>query len=537
MRALDAAREVCDACGMRLVASSRPLVAFASSVLACADPGPGDASEGASEASAGSTSTSTGEAGSSSGGVTEGGSGTTGAPQSVSTEVIRYTQQPMVVDVVVTTGGPAGSVTLVHPDDPGAVIEAIAEEGTATTFRIRGLAPDTLHTLTWGVDGLAGPVEFITYPPLLGFEASFAVEGGPVDPAVPYRMFDLIPFPAFDTAGVFMVDGQGRTRFYLGGPSDGIAGPEGIWTAVRLRPDGTLSYLFAHTMWIRDELGAPVVELPDDALGVTGLHHELIELPGGNFMALSHSFQDVDYGQDGVRAVAGDKIVEFTPAGEVVWTWDTFDHLDPHRMRESFEAAVLLHPVTQQPTYDWTHGNALVYDAEADTVLLSLRHQDWILAIDHATGELLWKLGADGDFALVGEGSFFHHQHAPEWQADGSLLLYDNGLGDPDVAPDAVHSKARRFALDLGAMTAEPVWSDDGEPILVPFAGNADRLPGGRILVTDSSIVGDAGYWARLRELDAEASPRVQWSLRTPDQRFAYRGSAHERLIGQAAKE
>lgn len=55
-------------------------------------------------------------------------------------------------------------------------------------------------------------VPFITYPPLQGFLPSFPVIGGPPDPAVPYRMFDLIPFPAFTTASVFMVDANGTTR-------------------------------------------------------------------------------------------------------------------------------------------------------------------------------------------------------------------------------------------------------------------------------------------------------------------------------------
>ena len=28
------------------------------------------------------------------------------------------------------------------------------------------------------------------------------------------------------------------------------------------------------------------------------------------------------------QKVVGDKIVEFTPEGEIVWDWNTFDHLD-----------------------------------------------------------------------------------------------------------------------------------------------------------------------------------------------------------------
>jgi hypothetical protein len=38
------------------------------------------------------------------------------------------------------------------------------------------------------------------------------------------------------------------------------------------------------------------------------------------------------------------------------------------------------------------------------------------------------RLGARqrGDFTLE-SGTWFFHQHSPEWQPDGSLLPYDNG--------------------------------------------------------------------------------------------------------------
>jgi hypothetical protein len=79
-----------------------------------------------------------------------------------------------------------------------------------------------------------------------------------------------------------------------------MPGPEGIYTSAKLRPDGTVMFLHNHVLHIRDELDDHVVEIPDDMLGITGLHHELLELPNGNFMALSFTFQMVDYGPDGL---------------------------------------------------------------------------------------------------------------------------------------------------------------------------------------------------------------------------------------------
>lgn len=531
---------MCDASSMPRVGAPLRLLAPLACLLACGSNGEPGSDAGSSTGDDSSTSPATTDAPTTTDATTSTTAATTNDASTgsveliVTTEVVRYETQPMVVDVILTTSAPATTVVLNHTTDPGVVIESFAVDGLATTYRVRGLAPATDHELSYDVDGTQGAVQFTTHAPLPGFLPGFAVTGGPVDPAVPYRMFDLIPFPAFDTASVFMVDANGTTRWHLGGPSTGVAGPEGVYTSVRLRADGSLMYLHNHTMWIRDELGQPLLELPDEAIGVLGLHHEIIELPSGNFVALSLAFQEVDYGKNGVLLTAGDRIVEFTPAGELVWSWNSFDHLDPQRVLAPFDS-VVLHPETLAETYDWTHANAVVHDPQTDTFLLSMRHQDWILSIDHKTGEVQWKLGNDGDFTLTGAPSFFHHQHAPEWQSDSSLLLYDNGVGDPDIPPGTDHARARRYALDLGKLTAKLVWTDDGEPIQVPIAGNADTLPGGRILVTDSSIFSVNGVTAQLRELDPLASPMLQWSLKTPDMSFAYRGTAHDRLIGQTA--
>ena len=65
-------------------------------------------------------------------------------------------------------------------------------------------------------------------------------------------------------------------------------------------------------------------------------------------------------------------IVEFTPSGEVVWRWDSFDHLDPYRI--GYDALDAYWHVRGFPgAADWTHGNGVTYDARDDSVLVSLR--------------------------------------------------------------------------------------------------------------------------------------------------------------------
>ena len=60
-------------------------------------------------------------------------------------------------------------------------------------------------------------------------------------------------------------------------------------------------------------------------------------MPNGNYLALTANAKEIENyytsetDPDAPRAnqkVVGDKIVEFTPEGEIVWDWNTFDHLD-----------------------------------------------------------------------------------------------------------------------------------------------------------------------------------------------------------------
>ena len=464
--------------------------------------------------------------------TTDGTSTTTGGPDlEVDIDVTLHDSQPMVVDVHLTTSIPVTDVSLAHTFDAGVVIEGGGDD-TDFDFRIRGLAPATLHEIEYTIDGTVDTFDFTTNAPLPGFIGAFPVDPGDNAEGADYRMFDLIPFPAFDTASVFQVDAEGTTRWHLGYPSNSMAGPEGVLAAAKVRDDGSMMYLQLHEFFVRDELGDIILSYTDNDLGVTGLHHDVTELPNGNFLAMTFTFDIVYYDLTPVLT-AGDGIVEFTPEGEQVWFWDSFDHLDPQRITEPIATTFYLHPETGDVAYDWTHGNAVVYDEETDLILVSLRHQDWILAIDHETGDIEYTLGYEGDFTLD-QGEWFFHQHSPQWQPDGSLLLYDNGIANPFIAPEDYESHAVRFELDFDNMIASRVWIDDAPPTQAAFAGDADLLPeSGNYLVSDSSIFGPKGLYSIIREIDPEGAPMLQWQLTSPDATFIYRATAQPNIFGQ----
>ena len=498
---------------------------------ACADDGAAPVAAETGTSSTGSPSPTTGE--SSAGPDTT----TTTAADTldVTFEITTYDTQPMVADLAVTSEVPV-TVTVRHRSDSGVIVSPLGDEPGPQRFRARGLLPDTSHEFAYEAtadDGriAEGTFVFDTPAALPAFVGAFAVEGTRVPAAPLYRLSDYNPFPFGDFAGAIMIDASGITRWFLSAPTT-LAGPQAVWVGLKLRADGTIAYLQGDSFFIRDELGEIVAEIPATDLGLSWLHHDVHELPSGNLMALSRTYREIDYPDLGPTLVCGDLLVEFTLEGEVVWTWDAFDHLDPMRRRDGFDDP-LPDPVTGEVGNDWTHGNGFIVDERQGTITLSLRHQDWIVQLDRVDGDVLWRLGDGGDFALREGDRWFFHQHSPQWQPDGSLLLYDNGNGNPEVADDDVHSRAVRIALDTTGMTASLAWQDDEAPFATVFAGDADRIEGGHILVTDSSIFNRDGMNTRYRELDPQRVPQRIWTAWSPPNRWSYRTTAHTGLVGE----
>jgi hypothetical protein len=513
---------------------------------ACGDDGPAQPTDGSSDDTAADTSTTTTPdvttsdatttaADSTSTGADESSSSGPPPPLEVDVEVFTYPNQPMVVDLAFSA--PDLTVFVEHTSDPGVRFGAIAGDPGQTWVRVRGLAPETMHELAWSAEDASGSmgggeVLVQTEPPLPGFLPGFTIEGSG-DGYGGYVLFDLLELDPMAPASLFVLDTEGVTRWHIG-RSDGVIGPPSVFAGAKQRADGTLLYLRDYTLFVTDEMGMDLVAISSTDLGLPGLHHDVIELDNGNFLSLSYTFRDIDYMDIGTAHVAGDLLVEITPDGQIVWEWDSFDHLDPQRRRDGFDD-VIFDPDTLENAHDWTHGNGLVYDAATDTVLYSMRHQDWVVQIDRATGEILWRLGDEGDFALTA-GTWQYHQHSPQWQADGTLLLYDNGVANP-ILPDPMEtSRAVRYSIDTGAMTAAQEWEDEAEDFLSIIAGDADRLPDDSILVTDSAInlhLGPQALYARVREIDEPTSSTPQWSFTTALGSFIYRCTATERLPGE----
>ena len=239
------------------------------------------------------------------------------------------------------------------------------------------------------------------------------------------------------------------------------------------------------------------------AVDVRSLHHQPHQMPNGNFLALSgHSRHVKDWPAsvhepNRVRAdreIVGDMVVEFAASGEVMWSWDSFDHLDPYRI--GYDALDAYWHVRGFPgAADWTHGNGVTYDQRDDSVLVSLRLQDCILKIDRKSGEIVWILGDHSDWSpelqsrlLTPVGDNFRwpwHMHNPRITSEGTIVLFDNGIygarpGQQRVPFHRSFSRGVEYRVDELAMTVEQVWAsaltDDDVMERTWAMGDAHRL-------------------------------------------------------------
>ncbi len=224
---------------------------------------------------------------------------------------------------------------------------------------------------------------------------------------------------------------------------------------------------------------------------ISGFHHEVRTLPDGRIVALADVEQTLtDVQGPGPVDVLGDMIIVFDPDLQVLWTWDTFDHLDTARLATGGETCTRAGGGCP-PFYladkanDWTHGNAVQLTADGN-LLYSARHQDWLMKINYAhgagDGNILWRLGKDGDFTLLSDdpSPWFSHQHDPNFElSDPSrLAVFDNGNLRVLHSNVPVDSRGQVLQLDEAARTAKLILNVD-LGVLSLALGTAEELSDG----------------------------------------------------------
>jgi hypothetical protein len=223
---------------------------------------------------------------------------------------------------------------------------------------------------------------------------------------------------------------------------------------------------------------------------ITSFHHDARLIPGRRFLVLAGTERIVSEMQgDGDVDVLGDSILVLDRDLQIEWSWNAFDHMDVRREAVLGETCAFgtggcpvfrLAPVAN----DWLHGNSVQLTADGH-ILYSARHQDWLLKIDYAngrgSGNIIWRLGRDGDFNLEsGDSSaWFSHQHDGNFEIDSPnrLVVFDNG-NTRRVKDASAHSRGQVWTLDEETRMARLVLNYD----LGDYAralGSAEKLSNG----------------------------------------------------------
>jgi arylsulfate sulfotransferase len=256
---------------------------------------------------------------------------------------------------------------------------------------------------------------------------------------------------------------------------------------------------------------------------VTGTHHDFVMLPNGHLVVIAGTQQVVSG-----TTVTGDVLIDLDQNRNPVWLWNEFDHLDINRRP-------YLYP-------DWTHTNALIYSPDDGNLIVSIRHQNWLVKVDYengkGTGNIIWHLGYQGDFTLVGgtdPTDWFYAQHGPSFTTTNTtgqfgLAVFDNG--DDRVfasgitcgatgAPACLYSTVSLFQIDETAKTATLTFNPT-TPNYSFFGGNAEVLANGNVEFCEAAG-GPAGNAGTIYEFTQDSSPQQVWELQVPGI-YLYRG-------------
>jgi hypothetical protein len=211
--------------------------------------------------------------------------------------------------------------------------------------------------------------------------------------------------------------------------------------------------------------------------------HELQEA-GANFLVMTYktraTTEDLGFcGGAADQTVQDSAIQEIDASGDVVWSWNSKDHIGLDEITSRWCPSVIT------GSHDLVHMNSI--EPNGDSIVISLRRTDSVYSISRDTGEVEWKLGGttipesltpvndpSGTDPLAG-------QHDARILADGTLTVHDNATN----AADARAARAVRYAIDEQAGTATLLEAvSDPEVPVAGCCGSARRSADGAWLMS-----------------------------------------------------
>jgi arylsulfate sulfotransferase len=380
------------------------------------------------------------------------------------------------------------------------VVKNFEDFRTIHSIPILGLYPNRINTVILTLYTHHGTPEmrtlFIPTDPLPGFFPDIVVNA-----AIPDRMepgMNLCLFSIGDATNrvtyPMMFDRNGDVRWYID------LSPYNAWCVPFERiKNGNFVFAVGDSIYEYDMLGklAGQITVPG-----YNFHHEIIELPTGNFVAAVDKAGTTIINSHGELPSRGDHMIEIDRrSGTVTTEWDLRQVLDVARNEQ------------MNSNGDWFHMNSLWYSENDDCFIISGRHQGlikvtrdnrlkWILA-----GHLGWgNSGYDGSgfdttpyllTAVDANGSPYDSQiqdglvsgddfdwawgpHYPMILPDGNIFIFDNGARRNFSPGGPFYSRGVEYRVHENTMTVQQIWEygkERGQETFSLVISNVDDLP------------------------------------------------------------
>jgi hypothetical protein len=213
--------------------------------------------------------------------------------------------------------------------------------------------------------------------------------------------------------------------------------------------------------------------------GYSGDEHELMVLADGTYFLIGLQTETVDMSQyiaggSASASVTEDAIQEFTAAGDLIFQWRAWDHLNVLDEQQFIGLT--------SSSFDFPHMNSIDVDTDGN-ILLSSRNNSECTKIDRNTGDIIWRLGGPSSTLTFPNDPLNGPRNQHAWRAvtTNDYTLFDDGnLHNLSV------SRAVEYIVDTNSMTATLVWQYPPTPTTALYAyymGNAQRLTNGNTLI------------------------------------------------------
>lgn len=248
----------------------------------------------------------------------------------------------------------------------------------------------------------------------------------------------------------------------------------------------------------------------------TVIHHDLVELPNGNLLATV---------SDGSK-YKEDTMVEVSyKTGKIVKVID-MKKLLPKSMWTKYKKGV-------DGKIDWLHQNAVDYDKNDNSIVISSRNQDMIMKLDYKTAHIKWIYSgkkkstwpkayrkylltpAKGTIITGGQHGLYLLNNGGKNSANSeNFMLYDNNIDvtNGNAKTSGQYSQAVEYHVNQKNMTIKSTWSYGkslGKTNFTAVIGYAERESNGNTLI-------DFGYknnGAESNVIEVTKSGKQVWNV------------------------